>query len=103
MNAAGRAVTLYAEGKLIREVVCALTAEGLNEEQATEIAHKVYTAQSESQGKASRSVMLSGLVIMVIGIVVTAGSFLVGRATVFAWGAIIFGAVQFLRGLSSNR
>lgn len=101
-DAASRAVQLYAEGKLIREVVGTLTAEGLSDEQATEIAHKVYTAQSAAQRKASRSVMLSGLLIMLIGIAVTAGSFLAGGVTILAWGAIVFGALQFFRGLSGG-
>jgi hypothetical protein len=49
---------------------------------------------------------ITGLVIMIIGIVITVGSYSAasnsptGGTYVVAWGAIIFGGLQFFRGLS---
>lgn len=62
------------------------------------------TAGATGGGNAS---MWIGGIICLVGIVVTVGSFLAagegGGRYYIAWGAIVFGGIQFFRGLSQSR
>jgi hypothetical protein len=59
-------------------------------------------SQAEERRAAGRKNMIYGALICIIGTAVTVGSYALasgGGTYIIAWGAIIFGAVQFFRGL----
>ncbi len=102
------AAQLMKAGQSNASIVDALTKKGLGRE----VAHKVVDNLQQARSKASHSSanrnMLVGGVICIIGILVTIGTYAAashsssGGSYVVAWGAIIFGAIQFFRGLAAS-
>lgn len=81
---------------------------GLARKSAESFVDKVYQARDSAVRKRARRDMLMGGLICVIGIVVTVTTYSAvssagGGSYVVAWGAIIFGGIQFLRGLFTPR
>jgi len=80
-----------------------LRAQGFDPAAASAIVERANRTKDERR-VAGRRHMIMGAVVCVIGIVITAWSYTVaeeggGGSYVVAWGAIVFGAIQFVRGL----
>lgn len=87
----------------------ALVEKGLTTETARSIVNNLFQMRSEAIRQAAMKNMAIGAAICIIGIVVTVGTYSAasssssGGSYVIAWGAIIFGAVRFFRGLTQLR
>lgn len=95
------AATLKDEGKSDKQIVNTLVEKGIEKEGAeiiTKNINKAIEAKKEAGGKN----MLYGALWCIGGIVVTAVTFSAasgGGTYIVAWGAIVFGAIQFFKGL----
>lgn len=111
---------LIREGKSRSEVEDALVAKGIERATAKVVIDKILTARAESatgpvidydagrnlkREEGSRNMVIGGLICLV-GIVITVATYSAasegGGRYVVAWGAIIFGAIRFFRGLSQS-
>jgi hypothetical protein len=68
---------------------------------------RLAAVNTESASAGQRNMMIGGIV-CVVGIVITMGSLMAasgggGGSYVIAWGAIVFGAIQFFRGLTQSQ
>ena len=82
-----------------------LIEQGLPAEAASTVVQNLLDARSTAYKQAGRRNMLIGGLVAVIGLVVTIWSYSAaagagGGKYVVAWGAIVFGAIQFFRGVS---
>jgi hypothetical protein len=80
-----------------------LRAQGFDAAAASAVVERADQTKNERR-VAGRRHMIMGGVVCVVGIVITAWSYAVaeeggGGSYVIAWGAIVFGAIQFVRGL----
>ncbi|MEZ4299599.1 MAG: hypothetical protein R3B70_31915 [Polyangiaceae bacterium] len=103
--------SLLRAGKTSAEVEEALIEKGIPQETAALVVSRLVKAREEivveasnknkSQGQTN---MALGALICIAGIVITAATYSAasegGGRYVVAWGAIIFGAIRFFRGLS---
>jgi hypothetical protein len=90
------------------QIVQSLVERGVNTQLAQNIVNEVSRGgaarMSNARSSATRA-MVIGAVICIIGLVVTIGSYSAastspgGGRYVIAWGAVIFGGLQFVRGL----
>lgn len=111
---------LIREGKSRAEVEDALVAKGIERATAKVVIDKILTARAETavgpvidhdggrslkREEGSRNMVIGGLICLV-GIVITVATYSAasegGGRYVVAWGAILFGAVRFFRGLSQS-
>ena len=79
-----------------------LVDKGLDEETAATVVGNLDQMRSEAASSAGKKNMLFGALWCIGGIVVTAATYSAasgGGSYVVAWGAIVFGAIQFFRGL----
>ena len=93
-----------AEGKTAEEVENALMEKGVDLASAVTIVHDCEAGEVASiTTRGSLAPVVWGGVICLIGLVVTVGSYSAasgGGTYVVAWGAILFGALQMIQGLS---
>ena len=86
------------------QIVSTLVEKGIDEESASTIVEQVAEARREAFHSAGKKNMIFGALWAVGGTVVTIGSYSAvsegGGRYVVAWGAVIFGVIQFFRGLS---
>ncbi len=99
-----RYVTDSANRGRVRESIIEdlVRTQGLSEDSATEITDSVLDAPRESRSNDGGRDMIMGAIICFIGILITIGTASAARSGgtyVVAYGAIIVGAIQFLRGL----
>lgn len=93
------------KGESDQEIKGMLVEKGLNQEAAAAVVANLRKIRSEAIRKAGRKNMLYGALWCIGGIVVTAATYSAasdGGTYVIAWGAILFGAIQFIRGLSQS-
>lgn len=82
-----------------------LVAEGLNEDSAAAVVANLRKARRQAMRDAGARKMAIGIAVCAIGAVVTYFTYTAATASptggsyVVAWGAILFGGLQFLRGL----
>lgn len=86
------------------QIVTKLIDKGLDQESAGTVVSNLARVRSKALAEAGQKNMLYGALWCIGGIVVTALSYTVasgsgGGKYVLAWGAIAFGAIQFIRGL----
>lgn len=106
----GYAASLMNLGKSKWQIEDALIAKGISKEAAVVIVENLSKARDKAYRNSARSgalrQMAIGGVICLVGIVVTVGTYTAasssssGGSYVVAWGAIVFGALRFFRGLS---
>lgn len=84
---------LVNEKKSATETKNALIAEGLDEESAAIVVSKLEQQMNDARKEAANKDMLYGAMWCIGGIVATVADF----GYIF-WGAIIFGAIQFIKG-----
>ncbi|MBK6417806.1 MAG: hypothetical protein IPI24_10930 [Ignavibacteria bacterium] len=78
-----------------------LVQRGLSEESASAVIARVSDYRTSSEAKEARSSMNQGAVWFLGGIVVTVATYVLatgGGTYVVAWGAVVFGGIQFVRG-----
>lgn len=98
----GYAVELVKGGSSASQVESKLMEKGLDQASASIIVKNIFSFRSNAIKEAAKKNMLYGALWCIGGLVVTVISFSAASAGgryVLAWGAIIFGAIQFLRGL----
>ena len=96
------AAGLMESGASEQEIQCALTDSGLDRESATIVASNLPRMWSEAIGAAAKREMLYGALWCIGGTAVTVVTYSLaskGAPFIVAFGAIIFGAIQFFRGL----
>lgn len=94
------------EGYTGRQIRGFLAEKGLSEESAALIVANVAAARHVARRKAGERNMAIGALWLVIGIVVSAATYdAAGEGVTYlvAWGAILFGGIQFLRGLAQHQ
>ncbi len=100
------AATHAASGRNRRQVEETLRVAGLDAESAQMVTSDVFRVRDEVLKSAGKRNMLFGLLWCIGGSVVTAATYGIaagstnGGRYVVAWGAIVFGAIQFLRGVA---
>ena len=114
---------LLREGKSRSEVEDALVAKGIERGTATVVVDKLLAARAQAvtagpavdyrstrdlkKEEGSRNIAI-GAIICLVGIVITVGSYSMassgsgGGRYMIAWGAIVWGAIRFFRGLSQS-
>jgi hypothetical protein len=103
------AAQLMKAGQSSSSIVDALTKKGLEPAVAQKVVDNLQQARTKAVRNNAGRDMLVGAAICVVGIVVTvatyaaASSSRTGGSYFVAWGAIIFGAIQFFRGLVAAR
>ncbi|MCC6554161.1 MAG: hypothetical protein IT372_14240 [Polyangiaceae bacterium] len=101
----GHAAQLISAGLSAEEVEDRLVEGGLDRKIAATVVDRLMDAKQRAVEEAARKNMLHGGLWCVGGLVVTAATYSAasgGGSYVIAWGAIIFGAIQFFRGLSQS-
>ncbi len=82
-----------------------LVERGLDPKSASTVMNKIHQLRSDAMSRAGMKNMLAGAAWCIGGIVVTVltlgAASQSGGTVVVAWGAIVFGAIQFFRGLAS--
>lgn len=97
-----RTINFLNEGKSKEEIVNEFVKIGLDKDNAQLIVDKVIQSiQTEAKKRAGKKNMRIGAIVCIIGSLVTLISFLQaneGETYIIAWGAIIFGFIQFVKG-----
>ena len=96
----------YNEKKSADETVTALVAQGLDLESATAVVTNLDHQVADTKKERAKKDVLYGALWCVGGIVVTAVTYSSasgGGTYVVAWGAIIFGAVQLIKGVVNSQ
>lgn len=79
-----------------------LAAQGLDRQTASAVVDNLTRLRADARKKAAKKSMLYGALWCVGGVIVTVGTLALakgGGSFIVAWGAIIFGAIQFIKGL----
>jgi hypothetical protein len=87
------------------EVIQALVAQGIDVQSAELVVSSLQTHIAEAKNEKANKDMLYGALWCIGGIVVTVGTMSAasgGGTYVVAWGAILFGAIQFLQGMANK-
>lgn len=101
-NAAENSAYEYAANLLLHgkktseEVVESLTQQGLNRESATAVVENLQNQITEAKKERAKKDMLYGALWCIGGIVAT-----VADIGFIFWGAILFGAIQFFKGVAN--
>ncbi len=101
------AAALVRAGKSTDDIHADLRARGLDEPAAAEVVRKV-SGVHKALKEAGKRNMLCGAAWCIGGVLVTALSYgaaahsMGGGSYIVAWGAVIFGAIQFFRGLGQS-
>ena len=102
------AASLVQDGKTKAEVCEDLKSRGLNDESASVVADSVFELRAKALKESGQLNTLYGALLCVGGIVVTAVTYQIAAVLsgagphIIAWGAIVFGAIQFFRGLAQR-
>ena len=97
-----RAAKLAKEGKSKDKIQTELNAMGLNQETASVVIENVFRIRKKAHREAGARNILVGAAFCVGGIAVTALTYQMasgGGTFIVAWGAILFGGIQFVKGL----
>ena len=93
---------LYNQKKSVEETKAALIENGLNSEDADVVINNLQNQYNKEKKEAGNKNMLYGALWCVGGILVTVLTYSAasnGGTYVVAWGAVIFGAIQFFKGV----
>lgn len=99
------AANLLMEGKSRHQIEADLMDKGLDQESASVVVTNLKNMKKEAEAGQGSKNMLFGALWCIGGIVVTAATYSAasgGGTYVVAWGAIVFGAVQFFIGLGQS-
>lgn len=84
------------------QVKTALLEQGLSEANAAIVVENLEKQIEQARKTKSNKDMLYGALWAVGGIIVTSVSMASGKGGVIAWGAILFGGIQFVRGIINS-
>jgi hypothetical protein len=93
------------DGVAPAKIKASLIEKGVDEESAGVVVRNLKEARSKAIKEAANKNMLFGALWCIGGIVVTALTYSAaagGGRYVVAWGAVVFGAIQFVRGLAQS-
>jgi hypothetical protein len=102
------AASMVKAGKSREEIHADLASKGLSQESVTIVVNNIFDLRSKALQKAGKKNMLYGALWCIGGILVTAFTYQAAASSptgghyIVAWGAIIFGAIQFFRGLMQS-
>jgi hypothetical protein len=99
------AAQLLMDGVAPAEIEKRLVEKGLDAESAQIVVTNLKAARSKAMKEAGQKNMLYGALWCIGGLIVTAVTFQAaagGGSYVIAWGAILFGGIQFFRGLMQS-
>ena len=99
----GHAAGLMKQGLSESQIKDRLVEKGLDRQAASTVVNRLVTLRHEAYQEAAKKNMLHGALWCIGGIIVTAVTYAAasgGGTYIVAWGAIIFGAIQFFKGLS---
>jgi hypothetical protein len=91
------AAELMVKGESAGQIEKALIEKGLDAEAARIVVNNLVEARAKAHREAGQKNMLYGGLWFIGGTVITVGTYQAAEGG--AWGAIIFGAIQFFRGL----
>lgn len=87
------------------ETIDALMAQGLDKESATAVVNNLVPQIADAKKQRAKKDMIFGALWCIGGTVVTVATYSAasgGGSYVVAWGAILFGAIQFIKGLINS-
>lgn len=97
------AIDLMKQGLSNAEVIAALVAKGLDDDTSAFIVNNLARVRSQVMRKVALRNMGIGAVVFIIGLAITVVTYTAASSTggsaIITWGAVIFGAIQFFRGL----
>lgn len=99
------ALSLALEGRTVGEIKDRLQRLGVRDEDADALANGAWNMPLERRKSAGRRNMLSGAALCTLGLAITGISCLLAATTpgggryLIAWGLVLFGVMQFVRGL----
>jgi hypothetical protein len=99
------AATLKAAGQSEDDIKEKLVAQGIDEESAGIVAENIQAQYVEETNKVANKNMLYGSLWCIGGIIITALTYSAasnGGSYVITWGAIIFGGIQFFKGVGQK-
>ena len=102
----GFAAQLLKQGLTQDDIKIRLMQEGLPEDAATAVIDNLMQMQMEAKRRAGRRNMVVGALWAVGGLIVTGASYAAagaGDRYILAWGAVVFGLVQVVRGFMQTR
>ncbi len=104
-DVAGFAAEQMFEGVAPSQIEATLTERGVDPETAATVVGNLKQAKAKVDREAAQKNMLHGAIWCILGLVVTVVTYQMasgpgGGRYVIAWGAVVFGGIQFLRGLS---
>lgn len=85
-----------------QEIQSMLVEQGLERTVAATIVANLNQARTDAIHKVGRKNIFFGAAWCIGGIVLTAATYNDGGTVIIAWGAIVFGAIQFFRGLGQS-
>ncbi len=94
------------EGRTVPEIRIFLMEKGIGHEEATRIIDEVAEARSEVANEPAEQLMRNGAFWCLGGCLVTAVTYKAagnGGTYIIAWGAMLYGAAQFLEGLTQSK
>jgi hypothetical protein len=101
----GDAVRLAEDGRSADQIQAHLKARGLDDGTAAGMAQRAWDMPADQRRRAGRRNVISGTAVCVLGLLVTAVTYVVAASSpgggpyVIAWGVVLVGVVQLLRGL----
>src|SRR5574340_1260222 len=96
------AAELVRSGMSAAQIETRLREKGLEPSIASTVTRNIFAIRSKAMKEAGKKNMLYGALWCIGGIVVTVGTMAFasgGGSYIIAWGAILFGFIQFIRGL----
>jgi len=98
------AAELMKSGQSSSQIESKLVEKGIDKQNASVVVENLTRLRAEAVNNAAKRTMIIGGLVFVVGSIVTISTYTSasgGGTYVIAWGAIIFGAIQFFRGLSA--
>jgi hypothetical protein len=101
------AADLLAVGISNQEIINKLKEKGLDDASASAVVTNVLKMRDQAARQSALKQIAIGAAICLVGMIITVGTYSAaspgGGRFVLAWGAIIFGGFQFIRGLRAYR
>jgi hypothetical protein len=100
------AVRLAEDGRAVAKIEAHLKARGLDDRTAAGMAQRAWDMPADQRRRAGRRNVILGAALCSLGLLVTAVTYFVAASSpgggryVIAWGVVLFGVLQFLRGLA---
>jgi len=94
-----KAVDLKNRGYPDEKLVAYLTMNGIDSFRASMIVSQLSRARSEELERLGKRNIIIGGIVALVGLIVTLATSYNGGVVIIAWGAILYGIIQFFRGI----